>query len=387
MSRVMERWEEALSLRSPSTVTNYRSYFREFLRRTGLTEEGLYELHLRSTRSEDPLDTDVVAGKVKRVMKEMEREGYKGGTVKTIYNSVRLFLRSCNLPFELDRYEMPRVVHEGTNMIMVKQLRRLHDTVGSEMRERNRAMIMLDKDAGLRISDLVALSVEDYLVSELRVDRRKRRFRIFIPKVTEKTGDLSHIIIGEEAIRAVEDYLALEGRTRGPLFLSRIDPIIDETAEETEKARRWHHKRKIVGYEEPERLEAKTASQVFIRLRENLSAPRKISAHSLRKFHYNTLLVSGMPVDYIRFLEGKSYSEYARPIENREEIIAMYMEAYDRLTVLEDGEVTHEAMEEMQKRLEDQQRTIDLMMPTFNIAQKLFAERKEWERLRASPPG
>ena len=384
MSRVTERWEDALSLRSDSTRRNYASYFNRFLERTGLTPDELYRMHLESLRSDDPLDADAVASKVKRVMKEMQREGYRPGTARTVYKSVRLFLKSCNLPFELDRYDKPRVVSEGTSMIKPEQIRKLYDTVSAEMRERNRALIMICKDSGLRVSDIVNLDVEDFNGAELLEDKRYGRFKVFIPKGTEKTGDLSHVIIGGEAIRAVEEYLALDGRTAGPIFLSRPEPIIDETAEETARARRWHSKRKVIGYDEPERLKPKTASQMFLRLRENLRNPYKISAHSLRKFHYNTLLLAGMPADYIRFLQGKAYSEYARPIENREEIISRYMEAYEKLAIFEDSAVRRETIEELQRQVSEQQRTIELMMPTFKMAQRMFNGKREWDKLRES---
>lgn len=43
-------------------------------------------------------------------------------------------------------------------------------------------------------------------------------------------------------------------------------------------------------------------------------------------------------------------------------------------------------MEAMQKRLDDQQRTIDLMMPTFNMAQRMFSQRSELEKKRGEAP-
>lgn len=42
-------------------------------------------------------------------------------------------------------------------------------------------------------------------------------------------------------------------------------------------------------------------------------------------------------------------------------------------------------MEELQRQIMEQQRTIDLMMPTFNMVQRMFGERKEWDKLRGSP--
>lgn len=334
MSRIKEKWNEALALRSDSTRRNYRTYFKRFLDKTGLTPEELYHMHLESTRSEDPLDQDVVATKVKRVMKDMEREGYKSGTTRTIYKSVRLFLKSCNLPFELDRYEKGRVVNEEIDNIKTEQIRTLYDCVSAEMRERNRALMMYGKDSGIRVSDMVATDVEDYLNAQEINHPEYGRFKVLETMATKKTGDYAYIHIGEEAINAIDAYLALDGRQSGPLFLARPVPIIDETAEETVKARRWHHKRKVVGYLPAERLRAKTASQMFLRLKENLKGHGKISIHSLRKYHNTCLEGAGMNTNWIKRLQGKSAYEYSHP--EGMTLTETYMKAYGSLKVFED---------------------------------------------------
>jgi integrase len=55
-----------------------------------------------------------------------------------------------------------------------------------------------------------------------------------------------------------------------------------------------------------------------------------------------------------------------------------------RIKELEAGK--NSEVEELQRKLGEQQRMIELMMPAFSLVQKMLDERKEWEKLRESPP-
>jgi integrase len=331
----------------------------------------------------DPLERNDVEEKVQSYMHELIDEGYKAGTAKQVYKSVRFFLKACGLKFELDREDKPRDVGEQTRLATTDDILEMWEFMGAEMRERNRALLMLLKDSGLRVSDAVNLDVEDWLKAENR-ESEYGRFKVFLPKATQKTKEMSHVILGEESIDAVEKYLG--ARDSGPLFLTRAEPIADETAEETEKARKWHNKRNIVGYKDAARLKAGTGSEVFLRLKKHLSRPHKKSAHSLRYFQFNRLKASGMDTDWIHYLQGKKYfKNYTQAGATIEEIIQAYMKSYEKLRVFgtpQDQRV--ETMEEEIKNLrKEASKDLSAKFRVFNkgVEEQLERERETTKRL------
>ena len=89
----------------------------------------------------------------------------------------------------------------------------LWDFAPTETKLKTRAQLMFLKDSGLRVSDLVALNVGDYIEAET-VGEDGGIFKVFWPKETEKTSDPAYIHIGPEAVEALESYLE-ERRARG----------------------------------------------------------------------------------------------------------------------------------------------------------------------------
>jgi integrase len=299
----MEKYEMRLGLREKSTQKNYRSAFNKFMLNQSLTTEDLLKM-----------DTDEVGLRVQMTMKAERDAGKKPTTSYMIYKAVRFFMKSAGKNLILEREDKPRLVYNGSRGVTEGEIRELYDAFGrANFRIRNQAILLFLKDSGLRISDLARLDVSLYREAEEIADRddydvqRGERFKVFDPFETKKTGDYAHIVIGPESVKAVDDYLG--ERREGPLFLSAKGG----------------------------RLSTKALSELFRtlrvkgRLKGNFS---KVSAHSLRKFHYTKLQHIGEKLVF--YLEGKTGYTYEKP--SKRDYIEPYIKNYDRLRVFGSAE-------------------------------------------------
>lgn len=283
-----QKFERRLSLKSKSTEKNYRSGFKKFLKYTGLTSEKIVSLMHN--------DPEEVEFQILKVQKDMTENGYKATTAALVYKAVRFFLKANGFRgFSIDREDRPRMVYNGSAKVSKTMIAEMYDKVGAQFRERNRALLMLAKDSGLRISDLSKLNVEDYQVAS----KREGGFRFFRPLETTKTGDYAHILIGPEAVDAIETWLDVRGRDPGPLFIS------------------------LKG----DRLGPKAIAEVFRKFktrRMDSGDFSQISAHSFRKFRTNN---TSIKETWNRWLIGKALGPYHEepPVE---EIIKAYIERY-----------------------------------------------------------
>ncbi|MBU0964700.1 hypothetical protein KKC06_06700, partial [Patescibacteria group bacterium] len=167
MKTAQEYWERHLNKKDPDTSKGYRKHFDRFLERTGLSAEELYEMQRRAEAAEDPRDNGEVAELVVEHMKWLEAEGLKAGTVKNFVTAMNVFFKinKCD-GFEISKEDIPFADHDGQHVITKAQLRKVWDRTSEEFKIRNRAMIMLAKDIGLRIGDVAEITVREYLEAE-----------------------------------------------------------------------------------------------------------------------------------------------------------------------------------------------------------------------------
>jgi len=243
--------------------------------------------------------------------------GYSGSTQNQTLKAVASFFDANKLDFptkELRRRRVSdgvlRIAGEGINEIYMYAMGQ------GWTKTRNRALYMFLKDSGVRISDASALNVENYL------DARTEEvggvsFKVFKPFKTKKTGDLAHIIIGPEATAHIDKML--NGRTDGPLFYD-------------DEGKRWS---------------ARAMSVHICNTRKYALGDRvRVSAHSFRKFHTTTLEGAGVPLEWVKLLEGKSAYVYSRP-QDGPELLNAYAKAYDALRILGGGRPGAEEVEEL----------------------------------------
>ena len=346
----MEAWEMELEIKAEGTREIYLMYFERFLERWGLTPDGLYEMRIGDLKSEDPRDHKRIEKMVKVQMAEMKRRGAAASTCRHLWKAVRSFFEAQGLEIKVKAKDMPRGQYNGQRLAMADQIREMWDAASWEFKKRNRALITFLKDSGLRVGDVAALNVDEYLEARTVLNEAGQPFKAFNPFETGKTGALAYIHIGPEAVEALDAYLE-ERRDEGgdlkpdsPLFLMRGG----------------------------QRISRRALSNLFLRLRDKLGKEgRKISAHSLRKFH-TTMLEASMPRTWIAKLQGKTINDsmgvYSQPELMPGELTQAYMKGYSRLRIFalaappvkeEEVRALRERVSSLEGTIGDMQRAID----------------------------
>jgi len=314
--RAREYWERKLGLRARSTQENYRRYFDRFLGFAGLSAEELYFMQKSAVEAEDPRDADVVVDLVGDFLASLEGGGYSNETCNMVLRALRSFFSANKLGFDVGDLRR-RSVSLGKQRVKKVQILEVYRYCQREMKQRNRALVMVAKDSGLRISDISQLRVEQYRDAR-EVWGGGERFLVFEPFRTVKTGDYAHTILGPESVREVDDYLG--DRRRGPLFLGEDGGRFGEHA----------------------------MSEQFRRLSNALGRDgAAITAHSYRRF-FKTMMEEVMPEAWVKLLMGKSVGPYSVP---GEKLAESYVRGYNQLRIFSAG-VDREEFEAMKRRLE-----------------------------------
>lgn len=318
-----EYWLSELSLLAPKTQRNYKHYFNMYLEYAKQSPDELYQWQKRLLDDGDPRTNREVALNVAHCIRDLVEGEYQpnpdvdrlsSGTAAIVASSVRSFMKANGLVFPLSNRDIPKVNSNGSRVIMLDEIKQLWDVVGNELKDRNRALLMVLKDTGLRVSDVVSLTCEMYYGSRV-IETQQGTFRVLDQYTTIKTSEPAYIHLGPESCESVEVYLA--GRRNGPLFLDRGgEPMSDEALT---------------------MLIRRTVSRL-----ENM---HKVSAHSFRKTH-RTLLESRIPESYVKKLQGKSTDPYIHP-EQTGELTKAYLENYDVLRVFKEKQELETVKQEL----------------------------------------
>ena len=292
--KAYQTWLQDLSAKARSTQQVYLAAFEAFLERWDLNPDKMYEMRMADLESGDPRDKQNVERMVKVYMNELLEEGKAPSTVRQVSKAVGSFMESQNLELKLKAKDKPRVVSNGQSLALASHIRTMYDQVSPEMRERNRAIIMVLKDSGLRVSDISLINMEDWEKART-LKTEVGEFKVFEAKATKKTGDLAYIHLGPESVNAVREYLKVrpewtprpkEKDEKESLFLDRPGTRMSNAAMSTLM----------------KNLGLKTGSG-------------KVSAHSFRKFHRTKLEGAGMPEAWVKKLQGKTADVYSKPEE------------------------------------------------------------------------
>lgn len=303
-----------MALKAEGTRRIYRGNFKRFLGRWGLEAEGLFEMKMEDLRSPDPRDRKRVERMVKVQMAEMSERGMAASTCRNLYKAVRSFFESQGLDFSLKSRDQPRGDYNGARLVLPDKIREMLDVTSWEFKKRNRAILLLIKDSGLRVGDVSSLDVGEYLGAQTEYNERGEPFKAFKPRRIQKTRSLGYIHIGPESIEALKKYLEERAeeaplREEDPLFLDRRG----------------------------KRLSGKSITEMVLGVAKKLENSYKISANSLRDFH-QTMLEAGMPKNWVAKLQGKKITDSSSPYSQPEALpgglIQAYMKAYERLRVL-----------------------------------------------------
>lgn len=334
----LERWEKYTEVNhTPKTGKLYRRALHEFCNSIDVTPDELYDLHFKASKSEDPRMRGALPLKLSEFMRDLVKKGRAEGTARTYAKAVRSFFKVNRLEFELLPGEIPKAEHQGQRYIGADEIKMLLERVSAEFWERNRALIMVLKDTGLRVSDVAGFDVEHFETADKILDDQGE-FRVFNELYRiKKTRSWAYVHMGPEAVDKVKEYIALDRRSSGPMFLDR----------------------------DGKRIRALNITTILRRLCRKLNKGGKVSAHSLRKFHETQLETAKMSDNWISKLQGrlirKSTGPYSKPEEARAEsrpedtsvLTEAYIKAYPKLSVLSGPEVSREEVEDQKTRIKD----------------------------------
>ena len=354
----MDYWLEDLKLRAEGTRISYISHFNRFIASQGLTADDLFKMQKEALASPDPRDRKKVVNLLRNYMKERLEEGKAPGTVRGIVKALRSFFEANELEFSIKEKDQPPRDYDGQNVILRDQIRDLYDKVGAEFRLRNRAVILLLKDTGLRVSDVSPLNVGDFKNAKEVPNEAGEKFRVFNAERTKKMGIYAYIHIGPDSVKALDNYLE-ERKKEGhldddaPLFTQRGG----------------------------ERTTAHALSSQLKRLCELLGQDgKKISAHSLRKFHRTMLSVAQVQDPLIWKLEGKATDPYNQ-VEKTGDLTRAYIAAYDQLRISDSESKKDQERDREIKQLKaelktvkdakiDSDRTVGDLLASFEVRNK-----------------
>ena len=294
-----ERFENALSNLSVDTQKLYRRNLNKFCNSLGTTPDELCTTALKWENSEKLAERGNLSQAVSDYLKKLiDVDGVHPNTASSYKKAINKLLRANHLrPVRIENEK--KVDSKGVDMIQPECIRELADLTTTNYRLR--ALIMTLKDSGLRTSDVVQLSVEDYLSA-----RRFRddQFRVYVawsePFTTIKNGVNADIRLGPESVECIDKYIG--NRKVGRLFTKKNG----------------------------EPLKAHTVTTLITNLCKPLrSRGYHVSAHSFRKFFMSTFQANGqLPVG--KMIAGKRISATDEPyLHMRSHLDTIYIDVYN----------------------------------------------------------
>ena len=342
-----EYWQEELKLLAPATRQVYVHYFNAFISWLGVSPEELYQWQKRLIENGDKRNNREIVHKfVEYYRFRIANEGLQGSTILKMNVAVQSFLAANSLEWPIRPRDLPPSNPVGARVILLDEIKQLWDLVSNENKLRNRAILMMLKDSGLRRGDVVKMNIEDYLGSRV-IETENGDFRVFSSYKTDKTGEIAFLHLGPETVEAVDKYLKLDGRTGGALFLDRKN----------------------------KRLGAGSITMFIDRLANYIDNGDKLSPHSFRKTH-RTLLEARIPESYVKKLRGKSTDTYIRP-EETGELTRAYIQNYDALRVFREEQELDAVKQELQQyksNTNSQQYEIEAMRAKLERMEQMFVE-------------
>jgi integrase len=339
----MERFEEGMVNLSDKTKKLYLRHLHEYCNYIVQTPEQLYQFEQKAWSSRNNVDLLTVPNSVKKYMNYLvNQKGKAPGTASTTAKAVTKFMRTNGFDF-FKINEKPKSDTKGQKIISKEQIKELYDLSGWS--DRLRALLMVMKDTGLRVSDIAELSCEDYWNAKEVSNDHGERFKIWTTQTTTKKSKVNaHIHLGPESIRCIEKYIGQ--RRNGHIFLTE---------------RSMPHKTDDGSTQPGEPMKGINITTV-IRwackpLREEGS---KISAHSFRKFFLHEWTGAGFK-DHGKLLAGKKIAatdeSYIWAWEDGT-LSKKYIELYDRIRVLGPNREIHEKrIDQLEIQLDHANRT------------------------------
>lgn len=344
-----EVWEEELAALAQKTQLRYLTCFVKLIEIWGVIPDELFDMRFKDLKSDDPRDFKNMERRINKLMKEMEDEGSSFESARMVKKTMSSFFSAQGLDLRFKRKNGKTGESNGQKMITREQFRELYESLNVLNKKRNRAIFMMLKDSGLRVSDVAVMTVGVYRYAEDIKSELGESFKVLDPTKTQKCGVYAYVHLGPEAIETIDEYL-LEREEKGEilgedsiLFLSR-------------------RKKQFTG----EAL-SKVIQKKCVKL-----GLRRISAHSIRKRH-KTYLEKFMPEQWVLMLQGKASSEYSRP-QDEGELTTAYMRAYPAIRLYGDTRIDKGELVALRTEAEKSTEQVPGMMKVIAEQGKQIAE-------------
>jgi len=180
--------------------------------------------------------------------------------------------------------------------------------------------------------------------------------------------------LGSDAVDAIKRYLPHRPADASAIFVGQRGKPLAKAAIQTV----WIRRARRLGLIPPQPQE--------------MWARYGFNVHELRDCWRTLLAKSDVKADACEFWMGHVVDPlgYNKIGMDEETMRAEYLKGEPFINLFSSGRpfrmVNETRVLELERQLEEQRRTIELMMPAFSLVQKMLDERKEWEKLRESSP-
>jgi integrase len=383
-SKAYRAWKDTY-LGSPKVWARYEQFLDRFLEYNKIeSAETLWEMRKADLKSDDSRDTKRIEGMIKAYWRVLTTEGtyylLKTGTKKQVVlkpqtanhfvKAMVSFFKAQGQPLNLSLKEFKTEEGTGRDIASKEEIKLAYSEYFGNNKERNRALIMLAKESGLRCSDIVALNVENYSEASVIENDGGETFRVFKPTLTQKNKVNALIHLGSEACAAVDEYLRVRGvvKPQDALFLD----------------------------DEGKRMRSVTLTMQFDRMFAKMGSKKSLGGHSLRKFYITSLEGAGLSDNWIKKMCGKKLSRsdasYVKP-EDLGLLTPAYVKGYESLRVFSENkqidkdalkaelksEVRAEWQSEMRGIMEEAARTMTVKDSEGRVLQEPQEEEAEDE--------
>jgi len=338
----MEEFNKGMSDLKPQTQRYYSRYFQEFVTHIDASPQEFAEFVLKCHNSSDMKERNLlnhVWGDYTKFLLNEREPPLAKTSLPNVKNAINLFIES-NIGANARISKKIKIGdYNGTNHITKEEIKELISYQGGNLR--NLAMIMVAKDTGLRVSDMAQLKVEDFRMAKVVFDNHNREFRIWNKKVqTLKMGINAHVHMGPDAVTAVKRYIGT--KQMGHIFVTNI-------------------KRTDYGTQAGDPMSSNGIANIFRTMCKPLRQQgKRVSAHSLRKFFFNSLV----SIEKIsKMIAGKKLAQTDSPYyEMTPELSQRYLENYHRLSSSNNSGPTREELDVLSTENKELKQTVDKLV-------------------------
>ena len=208
---------------SESTKTTFFIYIKRFCDFLGMTPDELIKERMIDWKSDDIFTRRRHEEKLMEFAQYLREEGYTSNTVSTAVGAVRSLYRTNYLPMTEVNIPSGRPIR----VYKVPSKEELAQVIGMAHIPWHRAFMILTKDCGISLQDMLALKLEDGspIYGTIRKQIKKGQVPIHLQIVREKTQFTYDTFLGEDSFEILNDDVVLP--SIGRLFPYTNSPIQD----------------------------------------------------------------------------------------------------------------------------------------------------------------